>query len=128
MKKVKRRKRRVIHDWPIELASGKSTEEQFYKSTDWKYKRLEILERDKNTCQFFLLNWNDGKHFPDEFKIVGAKYVHHIKPLKDYPELCLDDDNLISLSFEAHEIVEDRIKLFINKKKSNIDEKFPEYW
>lgn len=30
-------------------------------------------------------------------------YVHHIKYLRDNPELALDDDNLITLCFSCHE-------------------------
>lgn len=98
----------------------------FYNSTEWDILREKVLERDKHTCQFFLGNWNDGKHKPYEIKIVAAKYVHHIVPIKSNPLLALDINNCISLSFEAHEIIEDRIRFFkINRnKKIIIEEKW----
>lgn len=43
--------------------------------------------------------------------------MHHIKPLKERPDLALDINNLISLSFEAHEIIEERKKQLNNTKK-----------
>lgn len=110
-----RRKKRTHKDYVSLIKKGNVKE--FYDSTEWDIAREAALERDKFTCQFFLGRWNDGIHYPDKIKIIEAKYVHHIKPLKEYPELALDIDNLISLSFEAHEIIEDRAKRF--KRKSN---------
>lgn len=64
----------------------------FYKSWAWQKKRLKILERDNWECQ--------------RCKVLGrvrkADTVHHIKELKDYPELGMADENLISLCFSCH--------------------------
>lgn len=82
---------------------------KFYNSTAWKIKRLEILNRDRHECQDcisriknanrngILLNGSDRK-------IRRAEEVHHIKELKEYPELKLCDDNLISLCTICHNI------------------------
>ncbi|MEK4273119.1 HNH endonuclease signature motif containing protein [Paenibacillus sp. FSL R7-0026] len=35
-------------------------------------------------------------------KITTANTVHHIKPLEDYPELALDEDNLESICPTCH--------------------------
>ena len=118
----KRRKQRVVKDYVSLIRAGNV--KAFYDSTAWKILREQALERDKHTCQFFLGLWNDGKHFPDKIKIVEAKYGHHIKPIKEYPELALELDNVTSLSFEAHEIVEDRKDLFkkrMKKKQLNLE-------
>lgn len=109
----KRRKQRVHKDYLSLIKQGKVKE--FYDSTEWDILREKALERDHYTCQFFIGAWNDGLHIPDKIKIVRAVYVHHIKSVKEFPELALDLDNLVSLSFEAHEIVEDRVSVF--KKK-----------
>ena len=65
---------------------------KFYKSSYWLNKRKEILERDNNECQ--------------KCKSKGlfsiAECVHHIKHLRDYPELALTDSNLISLCNVCH--------------------------
>lgn len=120
---VKRRKKRKYHNWIEEIAKGNT--DAFYHSTEWKILRGEALERDKNKCQFFLGKWNDGIHFPDKIKLIEANTVHHKKSIKERPDLCLDIDNLVSLSFEAHEIIEDRGRFrFKNKKKVMNKEKW----
>ena len=75
----------------------------FYVNGKWKKKRLEIMKRDHFECQKCKKR---GK-----IKVVKANskyrsqraYVHHIIHLKDYPELALDDNNLITLCFQCHE-------------------------
>lgn len=117
----KRRKKRVYHNWIEEIQKGNTN--AFYNSTEWDILREQVLERDKHTCQFFLGKWSDGKHKPYEIKIIEAKYVHHIISIKENPLLALDINNCISLSFEAHEIIEDRICfLKVNKNKKIISE------
>lgn len=72
-----------------------------YKLQLWRRKRATILKRDNYECQ----------HCKKKVwlrQIVKATHVHHIKELRDYPELALDDDNLISLCFNCHEEVHDR--------------------
>lgn len=64
-----------------------------YKSTKWQKKRLHILKRDKNLCKESL---RYGKR-------VQATVVHHIYPVKDYPQYAYCDWNLISLSNTQHE-------------------------
>lgn len=110
-----RRKRRKYYDWEKEIAKGNT--DKFYHSTDFDIAREKVLARDKYTCQFFLGKWNDGIHFPNHIKIVKANTVHHIIPIKQRPDLALDIDNMISLSFEAHEIIEERHKWTWKKRK-----------
>lgn len=64
----------------------------FYKSTVWINKRKEILKRDHNECQRCKSKGGFSK----------AECVHHIKHLKDRPDLSLVDDNLISLCNVCH--------------------------
>lgn len=115
-----RRKRRKTYNWIEEISKGNT--DKFYKSTDFAIAREKVLERDKHTCQFFLGKWNDGKHFPYKLKIVKASTVHHIIPIKQRPDLALELDNMISLSFEAHEIIEDRQRWTWRKKKKPLTE------
>lgn len=61
---------------------------KFYKSKEWKVKRLEILERDDYECQECKTNGN---------LTLDSLEVHHIKELKEHPGLALEDDNLITL-------------------------------
>ena len=111
-----RRKKRVYHNWTEEIAKGNTN--QFYNSTEFDIAREKVLERDKHTCQFFLGKWDDGVHKPYKIKIVKATIVHHIIPIKERPDLALDLNNMVSLSFEAHEIIEERHRWrFVNTKK-----------
>lgn len=64
-----------------------------YKSTAWQKKRAHILRRDKYLCKESL---RYGKR-------VNAEIVHHIYPVKDYPQYAFCDWNLISLSNAMHE-------------------------
>lgn len=64
----------------------------FYNSKAWKKKRPIILKRDHYLCQYCL----------QRKTITPADVVHHIKELKDYPELALEDENLISLCHTCH--------------------------
>ncbi|MEH7462762.1 HNH endonuclease [Bacillus thuringiensis] len=70
----------------------------FYKSTRWKNKRLRILKCDLHQCQ--------------ECKRYGrneeATTVHHINPLRMYPEIRLESWNLVSLCGNCHEKMHDR--------------------
>lgn len=73
--------------------------ENFYKTKQWKKKREAILRRDRYQCQ-------DAKRYG---KYREATTVHHIYPLDKYPELALENWNLISLSAEHHNKMHDRM-------------------
>lgn len=114
MKLKKRRKRRKIVDWEHEIAKGNTNE--FYNSTDWDILREKVLARDKYECQFFAGKWDDGIHKPYKIEPVTATMVHHKISIKERPDLALDINNCVSLSFEAHEIIEDRYRFSFKKK------------
>ena len=85
----------------------------------------EILERDNYICQRCIGHWTDAKYPIKKIKLSKAKYVHHIKPMRDYFELALNDDNLISLCFGCHETVEGRLdNQFKPTKKRLTEEKW----
>lgn len=48
------------------------------------------------------------QHFKRYGRHVEATRVHHIYPVRDFPELAWCDWNLISLSASAHELMHDR--------------------
>lgn len=74
------------------------TESEFYKSTKWERKRQRILRRDGFNCQIC-------KRYG---KMRLASHVHHIYPLEEYPELAMQDWNLISLCNACHNRMHDR--------------------
>lgn len=71
----------------------------FYKSKAWKRKRAKILRRDEYMCQ-------ESKRYG---KTEPATTVHHCYQLEYYPELALEDWNLISLSDKQHNAMHDRV-------------------
>lgn len=79
---------------------------KFYKSREWRHKRREILRRDNRECQKCK---RDGRY-------SRAETVHHIKHLKDFPELALADSNLESLCNTCHN-EEHPEKLQVQEKK-----------
>lgn len=120
--KKRRARRSEPKDWVKEISKGNVN--VFYKSTDWDIVREKALMRDKNVCQFFIGKWHDDKHRPKQLEVRRANTVHHIIPIRKCPELCLDLDNLVSLSFEAHEIIEERKQHRFKPKKKITQERW----
>lgn len=110
-----RRKRRKYVNWEVEIAKGNT--DAFYKSTDYDIWRERVMERDHNECQFYAGKWNDGIHKPDRIMPIKADITHHKIPIKERPDLALDVDNGVALSFKAHEIIEGRYAFGFFKKK-----------
>jgi 5-methylcytosine-specific restriction protein A len=73
--------------------------DNFYKTPAWKRKRLIILRRDGYLCR-------ECKRYG---KTTEATTVHHAKPLELYPELRLNNQNLLSLCAACHDKMHDRI-------------------
>lgn len=70
----------------------KEDKRRFYKSTPWKHKRLEALERDNYECQECK---RQGRYHKGE-------QVHHIKEIYHHPEMALELDNLETLCIRCH--------------------------
>lgn len=100
---------------------------QFYNSKRWKIKRNDILKRDHYECQDCLKRIKDAaingvQLAAVERKIRCAQEVHHIKELREHPELALDDNNLISLCIECHNIRHGRYPKKIIRRKPRLTE------
>lgn len=101
---------------------------KIYNSSKWKRKREEILERDCYECQdcksrLQQAHTDDIKLSGNDAKIRRATEVHHIKEVKCYPELAFDNNNLISLCTQCHNIRHGRHpKRFLKTKKKKISE------
>ena len=64
----------------------------FYKNKHWKNLRQEVLGEQRDECQMC-----KGKGL-----FEPATMVHHIKHVKQHPELALTKSNLMSLCDECH--------------------------
>ncbi len=98
----------------------------FLCSKAWKEKRIEVLNRDSYECQR-CKGVYDGGYPVDKIRLTRAVLVHHHVAAQENVELVLDDDNLVSLCWRCHEIVEGRVDgfiKFIKKKKPTTEEKW----
>lgn len=91
----------------------------FYVKSIWKNKRIEIIKRDHCECQSC-----KRKGIIKVVKVKAKKkseraYVHHIKHLKDYPELALENNNLETLCFDCHEQEHIEERHYFEKKKDS---------
>lgn len=118
----KRRKRRVFYNWEKEIQNGNTN--HFYNSTDYDIWKEQVLENCHHECQFFAGKWTDGIHKPYRIEPRKATIPHHIKSIKERPDLALDVTNGVALCFEAHEIIEGRagFKGIRKEKKKPITE------
>lgn len=88
---------------PTRIYKPRAENDRFRWSIEWKRKREEIRERDKNLCQLCL-----KKIYP----LSGYCYtydkleVHHIIKIKDRPDLALENSNLITLCQGHHALAE----------------------
>lgn len=80
---------------------------KFYSSGKWKKLRLKALKRDCYECQMCK---EKGKVTTDNL------LVHHMKEVRDRPDLALVLENLMTVCFGCHEVIHDRFAEF-NKNK-----------
>lgn len=86
--------------------------ERFYKSFEWIGKRKNIIKRDNRECQMC----------KEEGRYHRAECVHHIKHLRDRPDLALVDSNLVSLCYTCHNIVHpEKLNIKVKKKFKNVE-------
>ena len=100
---------------------------KFYNSKQWKKKRIKILDRDRHECQDCIKRIKDAVEnntmlSVEDRKIREACEVHHIKELQDRPDLSLDDDNLISLCIQCHNIRHGREQKKYAERKKRVSE------
>lgn len=82
--------------------TSKAVRDAFYQSQTWRNKRKQILKRDNHECQV-------AKSMGQV--VTGKLIIHHIRPLEYFPDLALDDSNLIVVSHYYHNIIHELITL-----------------
>lgn len=75
----------------------------FYNTSAWRRARVEALGRDMGYCVWCRLAGRCARDRKGRRVPVLATMVHHVKPLRDYPELALDLRNLVSLCDRCHD-------------------------
>lgn len=79
---------------------------KFYDCSKWRKLRQKAMKRDNYECQMCK---KQGKYHK-------VNNVHHIKEVKDRPDLALTIDNLICLCIDHHNEVHERYVDGQNKK------------
>lgn len=80
---------------------------KFYQSKEWRSLRLKALQRDNYECQ----------ECKRQGKVGEAQNVHHIKEVKQFPELALVLDNTESICIPCHNYEHKRLEKYIRKPK-----------
>ena len=94
----------------------------FYNSKAWKQKRIENLKRDHFECQDCKARAEKEQRM---MHLTRATEVHHIVEYKERPEIGLDDDNLVSLCTNCHNLRHGRRpRLFSEPKRRVTEEKW----
>lgn len=79
---------------PCRHKQGGRKADAFRSTYQWQRKREQIKERDHHLCQWC-------QHALHVITSTGIE-VHHIEPLEERPDLCDEDENLISLCTADH--------------------------
>ena len=72
--------------------------DQFYKEWYWRTLALRIIREHRKECQMCKA----------EHKLTRATLAHHVKHLRDYPELAYEPSNLMPLCHDCHERIHER--------------------
>ena len=99
---------------------------RFYKSKAWSIKRRQILDCNNHECEecrkrIYNAARNGTELHGWEKKLHKATQVHHIKHLKEFPELALMDDNLEAVCIMDHNVIHNRDPFEWKKPKKKSD-------
>jgi len=101
------------------------------KSTQKSSLLHKKLDKTLEMQNFFLSIWNIKPHKSEiSGQYLGKEplsiYFHHIIPKNKYPEACFDEENIVILSFEEHQIVESDMYKYeeINKRREQLKIKY----
>lgn len=94
-------------------------------------KKDELIRQTVEMQEFFLHIWKKRLH---KSEISGTSlgsealstYFHHILPKSKYPEACLDEENIILLTWEEHDQVEMDMYRYedINNRREQLKQKY----
>jgi hypothetical protein len=100
-------------------------------SKDNAEKYGEALARVVDMQNFFLQIWKKRPHKSEvSGESLGSEalstYFHHILPKSKYPEACLDEENIILLTWEEHDQVETDPTRYeeVNKRREQLKQKY----
>lgn len=98
--------------------TNKLVRRSFYNSQAWRLKREEIKKRDNYECQWCKA---EGRVTTKHHSVLE---VDHIKELKEYPELALENDNLRTLCNDCHNKRHKRMNYKVTKREIKWDDEW----
>jgi len=96
-------------------------------------KKDHMVQKEKINIMraFFMEIWKKRKHYSEvSGNYLGSEamstYFHHILPKEKYPEACLDEENIILLTFPEHQSVENDMYKYeeVNKRRELLKLKY----
>jgi hypothetical protein len=94
-------------------------------------KKDELIRQTVEMQEFFLHIWKKRLHKSEiSGTYLGSEalstYFHHILPKSKYPEACLDEENIILLTWEEHDQVEMDPTRYeeVNKRREQLKQKY----
>jgi hypothetical protein len=94
-------------------------------------KSEEVIRQTVEMREFFLQIWKKRLHLSEVsgLPLIGeplSVYFHHILPKSKYPQACLDEENIILLTWEEHDQVEMDMYRYedINNRREQLKQKY----
>ena len=94
-------------------------------------KSEEVIRQTVEMREFFLQIWKKRWHLSEVsgLPLIGeplSVYFHHILPKSKYPQACLDEENIILLTWEEHDQVEMDMYRYedINNRREQLKQKY----
>ena len=88
--------------------------DQFYNDKSWRRLSHKLIKDYHKECQMCKA----------EHKLTRATLAHHIKHLRDYPELAYEPSNLMPLCHDCHERIHERGAYAGGRQKYTNEEKW----
>lgn len=80
----------------------------FYLHPEWRAKRQQILDDQHHECQ----------ECRKRGRITTATIVHHVKHLREFPELAFEDSNLEAVCSTCHNVLHpEKLRKYTKKKR-----------
>lgn len=96
----------------IRILIAENRTDDFYNEKYWRRLSHKIIKEERNEC----------RQCREAHRLTRATLVHHIKPLREHPELAYERSNLMPLCHDCHERIHKRgiyaeQKGFVNEER-----------
>jgi hypothetical protein len=112
-------------------SSGRGLISKMSVISNKKFNNVQNNERFTEMRDFFISIWKKRSHKSEVSGVYLGKepmstYFHHILPKEKYPEACLDEENIILLTLEEHNNVENDMYKYeeVNKRREQLKIKY----